>query len=1109
MGPKHRVASASCLFVLLAGAFLDMQDDAAAPAWESRLLWALDREDHSVTPGPIVPGPKGGPTACFAPPAPPKRDLPRWREPAPALDAARLERRERRDPAAPPDTTRVLFLLAEFSDAPFDTAGIDTVGLGPHDPEDLLVRYFERQLGYVAEYYADASYGKHVFSPTVLDHVVKLPSPMGYYGDDDLFGERGTKLIWDAVLGADDLVDFEEYSGLAILHSSAGQESDISSNSEDQIWSAFFPQALLAAVMTDSLGREVPGIPTNDVTAEGDTVFVQGSGIIPERESQDGFNFGVMGVYTHELGHVQTGWPDLYDTTGEDPSQGLGAFCLMAAGTWNGNGFVPGEPSEWCRTYAGWLDPVTIDPTELPAEGARFRVKMVEKDHPSPSDTLAIRIPVSADEYFLVTCRQPDPNDNRRFDWTQADTTAGVFSFWRDSFVGAEFDYFTPNIIPSSPRSIYREAEGLYVWHIDESVVRFGFPYNLVNADPHHYGIDLEEADGVQDLEFNVYTLLSFGSPDDAFRAGEAATFSPWTNPSSHGSFGAPTGLVIEDISAPDSVMSFRVRFAEPDEIDEGAALRPGWPVSLPEPVFGQQPLAADLTGDGESEFIVVGENGAIVVLDQSGTLVSPPGLSLGQPPAGSPLVGQVDGDPALELVVVGDGGAVRTFAWSGDALVEETATDLDSLGVVEATLANVRGDAALELVVGSTQPGSSSGGSWWIIEWDVGPSIDSVPAPQPLFGAPVVLSVTGGSVVVQASSEGGMLAAFLPAAGEATIAAPVDTAHTFGPPVAGDLDRDGRPEIVATSASGFVHAWTLSSSDPPRLAAFAGWPVEVGGPAGGTASLADVDDDGRNDVLVVGVSGTMHVLNYNGTEKSGWPKRLDVPQDTYYDLSPPHPAPLAADVTGDGALDLVPVFGDGRVLGLALDPGRPVVLPGWPIDVGPASVPVLGDFDGDGEAEIFAVESSRDVKDEPLWARASLWTLHTPFRARPDAWLMHRRDATRNAAVGASASSVRSTGRALADVYCQPNPGRADGTWIHYVPDIQVTSVEVAVYDASGGEVRVLSGTAFGGVDNLVHWDGRSSDGDRVPGGLYVVRVSAEKSGGRVTELEKLAIVR
>ena len=63
-----------------------------------------------------------------------------------------------------------------------------------------------------------------------------------------------------------------------------------------------------------------------------------------------------IGVCAHELGHLLFGWPDLYDTDGS--SEGLGNWCLMGGGSWNGNGDMPAHPSAWCKANQGWVSVV-------------------------------------------------------------------------------------------------------------------------------------------------------------------------------------------------------------------------------------------------------------------------------------------------------------------------------------------------------------------------------------------------------------------------------------------------------------------------------------------------------------------------------------------------------------------------------------------------------------------------------------------------------------------------------------------------------------------------------------------------------------------------------
>ena len=60
-----------------------------------------------------------------------------------------------------------------------------------------------------------------------------------------------------------------------------------------------------------------------------------------------------IGVGAHELGHLLFGFPDLYDV--DYTSEGIGNWCLMAGGSWNGGGDTPAHPSAWCKAQQGWV----------------------------------------------------------------------------------------------------------------------------------------------------------------------------------------------------------------------------------------------------------------------------------------------------------------------------------------------------------------------------------------------------------------------------------------------------------------------------------------------------------------------------------------------------------------------------------------------------------------------------------------------------------------------------------------------------------------------------------------------------------------------------------
>jgi immune inhibitor A len=151
---------------------------------------------------------------------------------------------------------------------------------------------------------------------------------------------------------------------------------------------------------------------------------------------------GKLGVFSHEFGHF-LGLPDLYDTSYR--SHGIGNWCLMAGGSWNGAGNQPARMSAWCLATLGWIKPKTVKAK------ANLMLPALEGDK-----TACYRIDgagAPAGEYFLLENRQQAGRDAK---------------------------------LP---------GHGLAVWHVDER--------QSDNTNPQAYRVALVQADGLRDLEFN------------------------------------------------------------------------------------------------------------------------------------------------------------------------------------------------------------------------------------------------------------------------------------------------------------------------------------------------------------------------------------------------------------------------------------------------------------------------------------------------------------------------------------------------------------------------------------------------------------------------------
>ena len=202
-----------------------------------------------------------------------------------------------------------------------------------------------------------------------------------------------------------------------------------------------------------------------------------------------------IGVCAHELGHLLFGFPDLYDT--DDTSEGVGNWCLMGGGSWNGGGDIPADPSAWCKVQQGWASVTNV----------------------TTSGTISI----------------PDVKTSRN-----------VHRLWKDGAGGSE--YF---LIENRQRTNYDAklpGDGLLIWHIDEA--------QSGNTDENHYKVGLAQADGKRNLELSQ----NRGDAGDPYPGSSANTsFNSTSTPNSKSYAGQDTGVSVSAISASGATMTATV----------------------------------------------------------------------------------------------------------------------------------------------------------------------------------------------------------------------------------------------------------------------------------------------------------------------------------------------------------------------------------------------------------------------------------------------------------------------------------------------------------------------------------------------------------------------
>ena len=205
-------------------------------------------------------------------------------------------------------------------------------------------------------------------------------------------------------------------------------------------------------------------INTNDDDEDGNDHVIRRISQVPEYQLSNGER-NPLGVWCHEFGH-ELGLPDYYDTDGS--SEGVGNWAVMAAGSWGNNGETPVYFSAYSRYWLGWDEPITVedDVTNLVIE-------------PVSEGGNIYKLPIpgnwsNSEQYFLLENRQQ----------TRYDT--------------------------------YLPGEGLLIWHIDEEIMFSKWSSNTVNNDEDHKGMDLEEADGNDDLDSGA----NRGDNGDPYRSG-------------------------------------------------------------------------------------------------------------------------------------------------------------------------------------------------------------------------------------------------------------------------------------------------------------------------------------------------------------------------------------------------------------------------------------------------------------------------------------------------------------------------------------------------------------------------------------------------------------
>ena len=177
-----------------------------------------------------------------------------------------------------------------------------------------------------------------------------------------------------------------------------------------------------------------------------------------------------------------------------------------------------------------------------------------------------------------------------------------------------------------------------------------------------------------------------------------------------------------------------------------------------------------------------------------------------------------------------------------------------------------------------------------------------------------------------------------------------------FGTPALADLDHDGKNDIIYGSADGYLYAWHADTTIVP------GFPVNLHGGISASVAVGYLDGPGDTqlEIVVPTVSDSLFIIEANGSRRSGWPKHQ------WFSGTSKAPSPALADMNNDGFLDVVIADTHGGIT--VYDHSGLFVIPWLNIRYSQLtafaseSSPVVADINGDGKPDVVMGDENKNL---------------------------------------------------------------------------------------------------------------------------------------------------
>ena len=770
----------------------------------------------------------------------------------------------------------------------------------------------------------------------------QLPHTLGYYGDIETWPEGFFALMQDAIRAADEdsTIDFADLDGngipdneegvldrYLIFHAGAAWQTDMGDTPLDLPAATILGYPYFGVVVDEGQDTvfDVSILPET-MSQDGVEIKLQGT-LVHEMGHEmflfpDLYDVSGMGVGIGAFGLMGVGY---YLGISDSIPEGLFVPLMNVwERNWTswildliwgpGSGFINNlvqkklSPTETSKYLSLWPSEILMDTLGNFIEDPYSHLRFLE-------------VPINNHEYYLIEYKLDDLPQNDTLSCETESTYVEVEV--KDGVVTSLFgeqDYLLP-------------GKGLLIFHIDEDILWDHYSLNEVNA-ARPMAVDVEEADGVQDFEhwtdFSPYPYALFGNPYDLFFNGNKDEFSDTTSPDTRDNQGGHTWIKVFGISdaGPDSMSFFIMRGGQV----EGFPLRLGYfsktiyfldhniiVESLPmngyletygNYIFFVQTVRKDSIYyhfSGEEALIASDTMAIVYLLNKSGEVLDRDTVFDDVVKSG-PLFCDLDGDSIPEGVVGLRSGKLYLFKIFEDTLSLSAGFPVQLPDAIYATPSgfDIDGDGNREILVSDEdQKLYSINLEGHII---FGTSTGAPGRGTATFYKNIIYFLSADGRIFLLSKDGNKIDSLLPPY----------TALTTSSLAIGDVNGDSVNEIVATTAKGIL--WVLGEDGDTLVVKDFGF-HDPGSPA-----LGNVDDDPYLEIAFV-ADGNLFVINHLGSPLSGYPVKIS---DSLSIKDP-----ILADINGDGRQEvLVAVEKEGI---FAFDyqgkqiPGYPLSLEGKP----------------------------------------------------------------------------------------------------------------------------------------------------------------------------------